>query len=400
MKLWSQHGRGERGAVLVQVGLGLIAMLAFSAFVIDFGVLWVSRGQAQNAADASALAGAVALSYDDPNDRSDTGAAKRNALSVALAHNVWGQAPTVTMADITFPPCPDDGSNACIRVNVFRPNLPTFFARLVGVNSQDTKATATAKAGTGNATDCLKPFALADKWDEHYPTDPGTWTVDSTFDKYYMAGNTMLTYPNPDYYEAPTATSMGTGFHPFNFDGTRSDLYGTPLTLKFGNPSQSMHDGISAGWYMLLALVGPGGSEVRDAIAGCIGSVYKIGDPIPNQTGVQAGPVDQGMRDLINKDPGASWDPVTKSIRGSAFAVSPRIVAIPLFNPDTFLASDPQGHETTTIVVTNILGFFVDSMGSKAGDVNGYLVTVPSLSVSGSHVTDPSSFLRTIQLVR
>ena len=57
----------------MQVGLALIALLAFSAFVIDYGVLWVSRGQAQNAADAAALAGAVALSYDDPNDRSDAG---------------------------------------------------------------------------------------------------------------------------------------------------------------------------------------------------------------------------------------------------------------------------------------------------------------------------------------
>ena len=60
-------------------------------------------------------------------------------MNVALSHNVWGQAPTVTMADITFPPCPDDGSNACIRVDVYRPGMPTFFARLVGVNTQDTQ---------------------------------------------------------------------------------------------------------------------------------------------------------------------------------------------------------------------------------------------------------------------
>ena len=399
MKMWGRAG-GERGAILVQVGLALIVLLAFSAFVIDYGVLWVSRGQAQNAADAAALAGAVALSYDDPNDRTDAGAAKRNALNVALAHNVWGQPPTVTMADITFPPCPDDGSNSCIRVNVFRPGLPTFFARLAGVNTQNTRATATAKAGYGNATDCLKPFAVADRWDERLPLPVVPWSQASTFDKYYKQGNEVLTYPDPDYYEPPTSSSVGTGFHPYNLDGTRSDLYGTPLALKFGNPAQSLQQGISAGWYMLLALQGPGGSDVRDAIAGCVGAVYKIGDPIPNQTGVQAGPVDQGMSDLINKDPGAYWDLQTKSVKGSAFSISPRIVAIPLFNPDTFLASDPEGHETSTIVVTNVLGFFVESMGSQAGDVNGYLCALPGNFATGSTVGNASSFLRTIQLIR
>ena len=48
----------ERGAVLVHVAIGLIAFMAFSTFVVDYGVFWLSRRQAQNAADAGALAGA------------------------------------------------------------------------------------------------------------------------------------------------------------------------------------------------------------------------------------------------------------------------------------------------------------------------------------------------------
>ena len=51
---------GERGAVLIQVTVALLALLALSAFVFDYGVMWASRGQAQNAADAGALSGAVA----------------------------------------------------------------------------------------------------------------------------------------------------------------------------------------------------------------------------------------------------------------------------------------------------------------------------------------------------
>ena len=49
--------RNERGAVLIQVAIALLALLALSSFVFDYGVMWVSRGQAQNAADAGALVG-------------------------------------------------------------------------------------------------------------------------------------------------------------------------------------------------------------------------------------------------------------------------------------------------------------------------------------------------------
>ena len=54
----------ERGAVLIQVAVCLLVLLAFSAFVVDYGVMWASRGQAQTAADASALAGAISMAYE------------------------------------------------------------------------------------------------------------------------------------------------------------------------------------------------------------------------------------------------------------------------------------------------------------------------------------------------
>ena len=129
----------ERGAILVHVAIGLVALLAFSALAIDYGILWVSRGQAQNAADAGALAGAVALSYDDYTDRTATGPAVTSAVAVAARNFVWGEAPSVTSADVTFPTCPASagGGPDCVRVDVFRNTgrgnpLPTLFAQLVG----------------------------------------------------------------------------------------------------------------------------------------------------------------------------------------------------------------------------------------------------------------------------
>ena len=58
----------ERGAVLVQVAIAILVLTALATFVVDHGVLWVSRGQAQNAADAGALSGAIARAYDELTD--------------------------------------------------------------------------------------------------------------------------------------------------------------------------------------------------------------------------------------------------------------------------------------------------------------------------------------------
>src|SRR5687767_5133636 len=98
---------GERGAILVHVAMALITLMAFSTFVMDYGVFWLGRRQAQNAADAGALAGAIALAYDDFDDRSDTGPAKESAYAATQSNGVFGQVPSVVVAgpgsDITFP---------------------------------------------------------------------------------------------------------------------------------------------------------------------------------------------------------------------------------------------------------------------------------------------------------
>src|SRR5262245_28680538 len=67
------QGSRERGAVLLHVAVAMLGLLAFCALVVDYGIFWAARRQAQNSADAGALAGAMGLAYDDPTDFSDTG---------------------------------------------------------------------------------------------------------------------------------------------------------------------------------------------------------------------------------------------------------------------------------------------------------------------------------------
>ena len=54
----------ENGQSLVMVALLLVVLLSFSALVIDVGMLYVTKAQLQNAADAGALAGAAVPSSD------------------------------------------------------------------------------------------------------------------------------------------------------------------------------------------------------------------------------------------------------------------------------------------------------------------------------------------------
>jgi hypothetical protein len=416
----------ERGAILVHVALAILALIALSAFTIDMGAFWVARRQAQNAADAAALAGALSLAFDDPDDvpRAQAAAAETGKTNIVL-----GAAPSIIPAtDVLLVPCPPGMAgppDTCIRANVYRSTdhsnaLPTFFAQIVGVNSQNVRATATAAVTTGNATDCLKPWAVADKWNENWEggaPSVGPWTPTSVFDKYMKgSGNTMVPDPavtTPDAYVPPTATDPGSGFTPFDALGNPTPMYGLQLTLKIGEAE----DRISSGWFQALALPNAdgspssGGNDYRDNIANCNPNVFSIGDTIPTEQGNMIGPTSQGVDDLVAKDPGAVWNTSTQSLQGSCapgicadglyHAQSPRTVPVVLFDIDSFFAGSPNGK--TSVTVANIMGFFVESMvnGNKGSkNVVGRLVAIPGLTQGTTNVTETASFMRKVLLVR
>ena len=109
----------EDGFSLVFVGLCFMALLGVSMLAIDVGMLMTARSQAQNSADAGALAGATALVWNNYDDRSASGPAVTNALAAARGNQVMGTTVSVTVPDVTFPLSPA-GLNNRVRVNVFR----------------------------------------------------------------------------------------------------------------------------------------------------------------------------------------------------------------------------------------------------------------------------------------
>jgi Flp pilus assembly protein TadG len=400
----------ESGAILIYVAIAILVLTALSAFVLDYGVMWMSRREAQNAADAGALAGAVARAYDETTDPPAAGGVAEQAAAQAATANLVFQ--SVPGAVVTWD-CPSYvAGTGCVRVDVHRDGtngsatLPTYFAPLFGISTQATLATATAQAAVANASDCLRPFAIPDKWVELNPT-AGTWSSTSVFNRYQMTGKNKGTVLTPaDTYTPPTDSGPGSGF-------TIAADYGSAVTLKFGNPNGS--DPISPGWFLPVDIPraeGPstGGDRYRENIASCAGLRTAIGDYIPTETGAKIGPTKQGIGLLIAQDPNATWNTTTKTVDNSCApgcaAQSPRIIALPVFNPDTFQYSNATNNWTacpgggTCVRIVNILGFFVQSI-SGSGDVSGYLVNVPGELESGSpSLSGASSFSKVITLVR
>src|SRR6478609_11512768 len=184
----------EDGFSLVFVGLGFMAFLGVSMLAIDVGMLMTARSQAQNSADAGALAGATALMYDSYTDRSAGGPAVTSAIRGAQMNNVMAGQVSVTAADVEFLNNPTTGESNRVKVSVRRTAargnpVATMIARYFGIANTDIGAAATAEASPANAMDCVKPFTIPDKWEEHGtpPCDFG-----DTFDRYDAPGGAVL----------------------------------------------------------------------------------------------------------------------------------------------------------------------------------------------------------------
>ena len=448
MSQTSFGGQREHGAVMVHVAIGLIAFLAFSALSIDYGVKWVARTQAQNAADAGALAGATALAFDSPSQAPD-GVATRSARAYALANLVWGTPPDVEVTDITYPPCPppdgDDplsvGPFNCIRVDVYRNQarenpLPTYFSQLVGVTDQGVRAMAIAKLGEGNSVKCLLPFGVADRWADYYDNfipPPG--------DPQYFANDGLGSTPGSTQEQAVAGWSMND-----NFQAAQGDIYRSPiqypdgthtgwttdpvaqggdkgrqLILKFGAVG-----GLSSGWANKVNLPGSTGSnDYKDDIVNCNENPISIADfeqdcsgivthsttdpndalngCVSSETGVSQGPTRAGVNELVAKDD-VHWDPsagdggavmangcTPSSTDNCQRPNSPRVRPLVVFDINHYLAQGCNG-TTCTTKVANIIGFFMEGMCNTVTLDAGTVCADPARDVVGRIVSLPGQY--------
>jgi Flp pilus assembly protein TadG len=348
----------------VFIGMGMMAFLSASMLAIDVGMLMTSRNQAQNAADAGALAGATALVFNDYDDRSPSGPAVTHAIAAAKANDVMGEEVSVEVPDVEFPLDPAGDANR-VQVTVHRTSargnaVSTLIAQFFGMDTADIVATATAEASPANAMTCVKPFTIPDKWIEKQ-TAP--WDGLDTYDAFDNKGVPLA---NPDIY-IPAGQPGYTGYN-------QAANHGQLLTIRAATGSN-----ITVSFYFSLSIGGmnfTGGDPYRWNIANCNTTIMHWGDMLIQEPGAMAGPTIQGADELIARDPGAYWDDSTKTVKGSAFGHSPRTFPIPLYDPP-FYDEGKRNGRTADLKVANWIGFFLES--TQGNGIFGRIIPITGI---------------------
>jgi Putative Flp pilus-assembly TadE/G-like len=371
--------RDERGMSLVFVATGLMAFLAATTLAIDVGMFMTARSQAQTSADSAALAGAIALGFDDYTNRSSAGPAVQNALEAARRNNVVRQSVNINPSDVTFPTGPGGADNR-VHVAVYRTQgrgnaVPTLMGRYFGVASANISAEATAEAARAGAARCVKPFAIPDRWIEQ---QTGSWDPSDTFDMFDQHNNPL---PNPDIYYPATSSSY-TGYNAMRDKGYL-------LEIRAGTGHQ-----INPSFYFSIAIANvTGASPYEWNIGHCNTTVMEITDLMLQEPGNMNGPTTAGVDQLIAQDPNAYWDTANNRLVTNMHP-SPRVITIPLFDPVYYTTGVTQGRYAD-LKIANFLGFFIESRSGNS--VYGRITPV------GGVLTDsppmPGAFPVVIRLV-
>ena len=237
--------RSESGQVLVLFALGLVGFIALVGLAVDVGQIVQTRTDLQKAADAAAFAAA----QDLPN----AGTAEATAQ-----HYVTENAGENAQAIVTF----DNSSGHAVTVEVERPVNYTFL-RVLGMDSTDVSARATARIGSFSGGSGLVPWGLIASNDD---------------------GSTLL---QNDCY--------------IGVDGNGNALFHhhRQCTLKYGAGVKPQGQGD----FGALALDGPGANVYRDNIANGSNATFRRGDLVDPQTGNMQGPTTQGVQSRMSQPP-------------------------------------------------------------------------------------------------
>ena len=217
----------QRGQAVVLVVLFLGVLMAVGAVVMDVGAWYRADRQIQATADASALAGAQALPYD-----------QAQAASLALdyaARNGGG----VDGSDVTL-------AGETITVHADKP-MPGFFSKVFGLNSVTVGANAKARAGLMNSAKWAAPVAVDERHEKlQCRSTPDGW--------------------EPCFNEATTLDfdKVGPGaFRLMNIDGSHGGT-GPPDIGSWINEGLNAY--MPLGWYYSDPGIKPNSSHIKGAL--------------------------------------------------------------------------------------------------------------------------------------
>lgn len=358
MRSFKKVVRDEKGASIVFVAIAMVVILGFAVLAIDASLMQLAKTQIQNAADAAALAGAIALATGDQTT------ATAEAIRVAGLNKAVQdiQRPVVIFGDdVEFP--------NCVKVTTHRTEahgdpVSLYFLKVLDPllgNKGNVSAEAYASFLPICATDCLKPWCIPDRW------------IDTNHNKKWDEGEPYD--PITTGYQAP------------------NDI-GVQVTLKPSGPEWESE------WYFAVDFPPintgdpvTGADAYRMWISECEPYMVSLGDQLQIEPGNMNGPTNQGLEDLIELDPGAQWDPITKTVINSAYPTSPRIIKAAAFDPTIGLQD--AGHGRKYVTVAKILVIFIE--GHSGADIVGRFM---KMATQGSSGPCPGGFAFKVALIK
>lgn len=388
------------------VAAAMVGLLAISALAIDLVSFYAARAEAQRAADAAALAGAnvfltsgcTSSSGGCVSGGSQEAPAKQAAIDAGAQNMVAGQpANIVGSSDVSFnyPSAEEPQITVTVQRTAARGNaLPTFFAKILGFQTQDVSATATAEAfnpsGSGSpiGASCLKPWILPNCDDDH--PNPNTT-------------NPNCVDPNGTKVDPFIDPSSGAIVHPGPVSS--GGVIGETLVIKPGSPSQApapskfypvqlppAPNSPSICPSCTIGSSGGGGALYRQNIECCNENTFVCGNVAVNfEQGNVQGPTQQGVKCLIHEgNSGTGQDILVNalplSITGGSNNPNPAlqgatgltscdsIVNVPLYDGSNLCPGNSCG---PSVQIIGFLQVFISSVDAQGN------VTVTPLNVAG-----------------
>jgi len=374
--------RSEKGIVLFMTAAGLVALMGFVALAVDMGMLYTVRADCQKIADAAALAGAKEAFFYTPSDPVST--AKTAAISAARAN--YSPANTsdrrVRPENVTV-----NITNRTVQVTVTRTAatqnpVPTFFAKILGIDTVDVSAVATAEVyrptvgGPPFGSKCIKPWLLPDQYD----FGSGLETIDENDrGKYFnikQGDSALSTAPGqylianlPQGSVAPLCPSCGDPAAAAN----GADLYRQNISCCNRNP-------IFCG--VLLDFDTENGNKVGPTGQGVQCLIGQNGNSIDDQD-VLISPNPSNPTGPLQIQPGTS-NPLSRNPSINYVTDSESLIIVPMFDASTPIASGQ-----TQVLIVGFMQVFIHYVGNPQNTVYTTIINVTRCTSGGGSGTPP-----------
>ncbi|HEY6634781.1 MAG TPA: pilus assembly protein TadG-related protein, partial [Acidimicrobiia bacterium] len=129
--LWHKlRNKDERGSAIMLVAGAMVVLMGMAAFGVDLAWFYLNSSRVQRAADAASLAGVINLPGDEPEALAD-------ATAVAIQNGYDG-----TVAGTSVTPVRISANQLEVTISQ---DVPTFFLKVFGMQSQTITEVATAE---------------------------------------------------------------------------------------------------------------------------------------------------------------------------------------------------------------------------------------------------------------